>query len=165
MNCVVPITEAGPDDVPNPAGGGDAKARDRALLKAAIAGQLTFRDFRHTVYTQMKNAAVQRLDRDIALADVRGISGTRTAASMTCRPSHRCAPTKDCGREPERRPSPSSALRRSSDTEVSIRQLWATTSSPKEEATNRTRTGESRSCACYARLVGDELTTRPGGSR
>jgi len=42
---------------------------------AAVSGRLTFHDFRHTAYTQMKNAAVQRLDPDIALADVRRIFG------------------------------------------------------------------------------------------
>lgn len=51
------------------------KARDRTAIAAGIEGHVRFHDFRHTAYTQLKGAFVERLDPEIALAEMRRIFG------------------------------------------------------------------------------------------
>lgn len=51
------------------------KARDRAVTLSAMQFTPRFHDFRHTTYTWVKAQAVARLNREIALGDIRQIFG------------------------------------------------------------------------------------------
>jgi integrase len=51
------------------------KAFARGLLESKVLGHVRFHDFRHTAYTQLKEAALEQHDREMALADMRLIFG------------------------------------------------------------------------------------------
>lgn len=64
------------------------KARDRSLIASKINGHVRLHDLRHTAYTAIKSVATQRMDHDLALADVRLLFGHATG-SMDERYDHR----------------------------------------------------------------------------
>ena len=51
------------------------KALARAVLNAEVDGHVRFHDFRHTAYTKLKEAMLQKLDKDLALSELKLIFG------------------------------------------------------------------------------------------
>lgn len=51
------------------------KALARAVLDAEVDGHVRFHDFRHTAYTKLKEAMLSKLDKSLALSELKLIFG------------------------------------------------------------------------------------------